>query len=69
MGSGGVKKAATAKAATIRYFRFFFRPSEVNLLHGDSSKAKKKLKWKPKTNLKKLVKIMVEDEIRNYKKY
>ncbi len=46
----------------------FFRPAEVNFLNGDCSKAKKKLKWRPKTDLKKLVKIMVDDEI-NYYKY
>jgi len=45
----------------------YFRPSEVNLLHGDASKAKKKLNWKPKINLKKLVKIMIDDEIKYYK--
>ena len=45
----------------------YFRPSEVNLLHGDASKAKNKLKWKPKTNLKQLVKIMINHEIKYYK--
>jgi len=71
VGSGINKKLIRLKdkKVIIKINKKFFRPSEVNLLHGDSSKAKKKLKWKPKTNLKKLVKIMVEDEIRNYKKY
>ena len=46
----------------------YFRPAEVNFLNGDCSKAKKELKWRPKTDLKKLVKIMVDDEI-NYYKY
>ncbi len=46
----------------------FFRPSEVNILMGDSSKAKKELNWKPKTNLKKLIKIMIDDEIKYYVK-
>ena len=46
----------------------YFRPAEVNFLNGDCSKAKKKLKWIPKTDLKTLVKIMVDDEI-NYYKY
>ena len=43
-----------------------FRPSEVNYLKGNFSKAKKKLKWSPKTNLKKLVKIMVSEELKYY---
>ena len=43
-----------------------FRPAEVNYLKGNFSKANKKLKWSPKTNLKKLVKIMVSDELKYY---
>ena len=46
----------------------FLRPAEVDVLLGDYSKAKRKLKWKPKTNFKELVKIMVEadiDKLRN----
>ena len=42
----------------------FFRPAEVDLLIGDSSKAQKILKWKAKTSLKQLVKIMIDDEIK-----
>ena len=38
----------------------FFRPAEVDLLIGNPGKAKRQLKWKPKTSLKQLVKLMVE---------
>ena len=41
----------------------FYRPSEVDYLIGDASKAKKDLKWAPKTNLNDLIKIMVDYEI------
>ena len=41
----------------------YYRPNEVNYLLGDSSKAQKKLGWKPKTSFKDLVKIMVESDI------
>ena len=41
----------------------FYRPSEVNFLKADFSKAKKELKWKPKTSFTELVKIMVETEV------
>jgi GDPmannose 4,6-dehydratase len=41
----------------------YFRPSEVDLLLGDASKAKKKLKWKPKVSFPELVKMMVESDI------
>ena len=44
----------------------FFRPSEVNMLRGNPSKAKKKLKWIPKTNLDDLIKIMIKDELKFY---
>ena len=46
----------------------FFRPSEVNILIGDASQAKKDLGWRPKVNLSKLIKIMVDEEIKYYKK-
>lgn len=38
----------------------YFRPSEVDLLLGDSTKARKMLNWTPRTSLQDLVKIMVE---------
>ncbi len=38
----------------------YFRPTEVDILIGDASKAKKHLNWEPKTHLKELVRIMVE---------
>jgi GDPmannose 4,6-dehydratase len=41
----------------------YFRPTEVDLLIGDSSKAKKVLKWEPKTRFTELVKIMVDADL------
>ncbi len=46
----------------------YYRPAEVDLLHGDSSYAQKKLGWRPKTSLEELVKIMVEYDL-NYDGY
>ena len=43
----------------------YFRPLEVDTLLGDSSKARKELNWKPKYNIKKLVKEMVITELKN----
>ena len=40
----------------------FYRPSEVDLLLGDASKAKKILKWSPKTNFYELVSIMIASD-------
>ncbi len=45
-----------------------FRPTEVDNLIGDSSKAQKKLGWKPKVTFKELVKIMVDAELKNLQK-
>jgi GDPmannose 4,6-dehydratase len=38
------------------------RPTDIEDLIGDASKAKKELGWKPKTNFKDLVKSMVEHD-------
>jgi GDPmannose 4,6-dehydratase len=42
----------------------YLRPSEVDSLVGDASKAQKVLGWKPKTNWKKLAEIMVDADIK-----
>jgi GDPmannose 4,6-dehydratase len=41
----------------------YFRPTEVELLIGDSTKCQQKLNWKPKYNLQGLVKEMVAADI------
>ncbi|ARJ49536.1 GDP-mannose 4,6-dehydratase [Candidatus Pelagibacter sp. RS40] len=41
----------------------FFRPTEVNILKGNYQKAKRELKWKPKTNFSKLVKMMIASDL------
>ncbi|KKR12037.1 MAG: GDP-D-mannose dehydratase [Candidatus Wolfebacteria bacterium GW2011_GWC2_39_22] len=43
----------------------YFRPAEVEQLLGDPTKAKKLLKWKPKTTFKQLVKLMMEADLEN----
>ena len=40
----------------------YFRPAEVDVLHGDASKARKKLGWEPKVDLDGLVRMMVEHD-------
>ena len=42
----------------------YFRPTEVEALLGDASKAKKKLGWFPKISFKQLVKEMVDEDLR-----
>jgi GDPmannose 4,6-dehydratase len=46
----------------------YLRPNEVDYLLGDSSKARKELKWKPSVDFSGLVKIMVEHDIKEAKK-
>ena len=46
----------------------YYRPTEVDLLIGDAGKAHNKLGWKPKYNLKMLVKEMVEGDVNIFKK-
>jgi len=41
----------------------YYRPTEVDILLGDASKAKAKLGWTPKTDLNGLVKLMVEADL------
>ena len=41
----------------------YFRPLEVDTLLGDPTKARKELNWKPKINIKMLVKEMIDSEI------
>ena len=42
----------------------YFRPTEVDLLIGDASKAKKKLGWTPKVKFKELVHMMVDHDLK-----
>jgi GDPmannose 4,6-dehydratase len=42
----------------------YFRPTEVDTLLGDASKAKKKLGWTPKVTFKELVSEMVREDFR-----
>ena len=42
----------------------YFRPTEVETLLGDSTKAKKILGWKPKITFKNLIKEMVSEDLK-----
>ena len=50
----------------VRVDKSYYRPTEVDSLLGDASKAKKKLRWKPKISFKQLVKEMVESDLKLY---
>ncbi len=41
----------------------FYRPAEVQLLHGDSGKARKVLGWEPEVNFTQLIQMMVDADL------
>jgi len=63
-GKGLEEKAYNSKGEIIiDRDKRYFRPLEVDTLLGDYSKAKKVLKWKPKTSLSNLIKDMINSEL------
>ena len=49
-----------------RYIAFdprYLRPTEVDILEGDASKARRALGWKPRTSLESLARMMVEHDM------
>ena len=51
------------KGILIKIDKNYFRPNEVHDLRGDYKKAKKILKWAPKTSLDQVIKEMVWEDI------
>ena len=58
----------TTNKVLVRIDPRYFRPSEVDLLIGDASKAKEKLNWSPKVSFSELVGIMVESDLKEARK-
>ena len=52
----------------IKVNKKYFRPTEVSKLLGDSSKARKKLKWQPKISLNQLISEMIKEDLNEAKK-
>jgi GDPmannose 4,6-dehydratase len=50
----------------VRVDKKYFRPTEVDILLGDYSKAKKRFNWSPKISFTQLVKEMVDSEIEKF---
>ena len=68
-GKGVAEKAYDQNGkCIIKVDKRYFRPAEVESLLGNSKKAIKYLKWKPKYNLQLLVKEMVSNELKQLKK-
>ena len=62
-------KVAGISPSKIKSTKENFRPFDVPDLRGDYNKAKKKFGWEPKTKFKKLVKIMVEEDIQRWQRW
>ena len=63
-GNCGVKEGDVVIEVDPRYFR----PTEVDILIGDATKAKKKLGWRPKHTLEDLIRDMVFADLELAKK-
>ncbi len=61
-GVNEIGKRADTEEVVIRIDPRYFRPTEVEQLLGDSSKARKELFWKPAISLDKLISEMIEHD-------
>ena len=62
----GMKEIGIDKKTNKKFIKIdkkYFRETEVDNLIGDYSKAKNKLKWKPKFSFEKLIDDMIKNEI------
>ena len=53
------------KKPIIKIDKNYFRPLEVDTLLGNSNKARKELKWKPKYNIHTLIEEMIYEEMKS----
>lgn len=63
-GINEVAKLKCSDKVVLKINALYYRPAEVDLLIGDSSKARNKLGWVPKVDLPELCRMMVEADLR-----
>jgi GDPmannose 4,6-dehydratase len=65
-GEGAGREAVDTRSnkVIVRVNKEFYRPSDVESLRGDSSKARRALGWQPKVTFDELVRMMVEADLR-----
>ena len=68
-GLNEIGKRADTNEIVIRVDPNYFRPTEVDQLLGDSTKAHRELGWSPRTSLEELIKEMISYDIQEAKKY
>ena len=67
-GLNEIGKRADTEEVVVRIDPRYFRPTEVEQLQGESSKARKKLGWQPKISLKELISEMIKEDLNAAKK-
>lgn len=78
-GKGANEKAVVAKVlnadlkvkagdSVVELDRRYLRPTEVDFLIGDATKAKQKLGWSPKISLQEMIKEMVDADLEHFRK-
>ncbi len=67
-GVNEVGRRSDTNEIVVRVDKRYFRPTEVDQLLGDPSKAFKKLGWEPKTNLEELITEMIENDKKDAQK-
>ena len=68
IGIDEVGRRADTKEIVVKIDKRYFRPTEVDELLGDSTKAKEKLNWEPKISLSQLISEMIEQDLKEAKK-
>ena len=66
IGSGLNEVGISNGETMVKVSKEFYRPLESDNYKADYSKAKKKLKWEPKTKFRDLVRIMVKNDLKLY---
>ena len=67
-GINEIGRRVDTNEVVVRIDKRYFRPTEVDELLGDASKAKEKLNWEPKTSLYELISEMIDEDLREAKK-
>ena len=69
VGKGIKEKAINLEdnSTIVKVNPIFFRPTEINSFKGNFSKARKQLKWQPKTSFLQLVKLMIDADLEREK--
>lgn len=68
VGTSFLSQIKNKKEAVVEIDEAYFRPTEVDLLIGDATKSREKLKWEPEYDLNGLVKDMMESDVKLMKK-